>query len=226
MFIGHYAAAFAMRAYNPTGAKLGALFIAAQAVDFGFFGLSILGVERSIHNPSLTGIMPIDLEYMPFTHSLIPATLIWALAGALLAAVLAPKGQKTAFGWGVGLVVASHWFLDLPVHRADLGVLWETPKLGFGLWNYPMLAMSLEMLVIGGALAVYIKARGYKELGHAMPLLVLLAGLLIGQSVNWFTPAPTGLLATTIPPLISYSLFAALAMWADRSNPTHVRSMS
>jgi hypothetical protein len=226
MFIGHYAAAFAMRAYNPTGAKLGALFVAAQAVDFGFFGLSILGVERSVHNPSLTGIMPIDLEYMPFTHSLIPATLIWALAGAMLAAFLAPKGQKLAFGWGVGLVVASHWFLDLPVHRPDLGVLWETPKLGFGLWNYPMLAMSLEMLVIGGAVVIYIKARGYKELAQAIPLLVLLAALLIGQSVNWFTAAPTGLLATTIPPLISYSLFAALAMWTDRSNPISLRSTS
>jgi hypothetical protein len=226
MFIGHYAAAFAMRVYNPTGAKLGALFIAAQAVDFGFFGLSILGVERSVHNPSLTGIMPIDLEYMPFTHSLIPATLIWALAGAILAAFLAPKGQKSAFGWGVGLVVASHWFLDLPVHRADLGFLWETPKLGFGLWNYPMLAMGLEILVMGSAVALYVKARGYKQLAQAIPLLVLLVALLIGQSVNWFTAAPTGLLATTIPPLISYSLFAALAMWADRSNPTPERSTS
>jgi hypothetical protein len=217
MFIGHYAPAFAMRVYNPSGPKLGALFIAAQAVDYGFFSLSLAGIERSAHNPALQGIMPIDLLYMPFTHSLIPATLIWALAGACIAAFLAPKGRKAAFGWGIGLVIASHWFVDLPVHRPDLGVLWETPKLGFGLWDYPIIAMSLEMVVIAIGLGLFVKARGYTSLSAGVPLLVLVGVLLIGQSVNWFTPAPTGLVATNIPPLITYSIFAALAMWVDRT---------
>jgi hypothetical protein len=221
MFIGHYAAAFAVRAYNPTGPKLGALFVGAQAVDYGFFGLSLLGIERSAHNSSLQGLMPIDLLYMPFTHSLIPATLVWALAGALIAAFLAPKGAKAAFAWGMGLVVASHWFIDLPVHRPDLGLLWETPKLGFGLWNYPSLAMGLELSVIALGIALYAKVRAYRSLSAAIPLLVLVIALLVSQGVNWFTPAPMGLLAINIPPLISYSLLAALAMWADQAPQIH-----
>lgn len=224
MFIGHYAAAFAMRAFNPTGPKLGALFIAAQAVDYGFFGLTMLGIEKSAHNPNLTGIMPIDLFYMPFTHSLLPATLVWALAGALIAALFAPVGAKRAFAIGVGFVVASHWFVDLPVHRSDLGVLWETPKLGFGLWNYPAAAMALEIATIAIGVWLYVKSRTYQELSVAMPLLILVLALGLGQSVNWFTPAPTGLLATALPPLLSYSLFAALAMWADKSNVDAIRS--
>jgi hypothetical protein len=216
MFIGHYSAAFAMRAFNPSGPRLGALFVAAQAVDYGFFGLSLLGIEKSAHNPALGGIMPIDLFYMPFTHSLIPATLMWAIVGALVAAALVTSAQKKAFAWGIGLVVASHWFIDLLVHRPDLGVLWETPKLGFGLWNYPVSAMALELTVLAIPLFIYVAKRGFKTLKQAAPLMALVLALCIGQGVNWFTAAPTGLLATTIPPLLIYSIFAALAMWADR----------
>jgi hypothetical protein len=217
MFIGHYGAAFAMRVSNPNGPRLGALFLAAQAVDFGFFGLSLFGIEKSAHNPNLEGFMPIDLYYMPFTHSLLPATLIWAVAGAFLAMSFAPKGQKAAFGLGVGLVIASHWFIDLLVHRPDLGVLWETPKLGFGIWNYPVLAMALEITTLAIPLALYVRKRGFRLLKSALPLLLLVTILLVAQAVNWFTPAPTELLATAIPPLLVFSLFALLAMWADRS---------
>ena len=216
MFIGHYAPALAMRVFNPSGPRLGALFLAAQAVDFGFFGLSLLGIERSAHNPALEGIMPIDLLYMPFTHSLIPATLVWALAGALVASILAPKGHKAAFGWGVGLVVASHWFVDLLVHRPDLGVLWETPKLGFGLWNYPVAAMSLELTFLLIPLWLYVAHRKFVSLRAAIPLIILVGTLLLAQGVNWFTPAPTDLLASAIPPLLAYSAFAALAFWVDK----------
>jgi hypothetical protein len=216
MFIGHYCAAFAMRAFNPSGPRLGALFVAAQAVDYGFFGLSLLGIEKSRHNPALEGIMPIDLFYMPFTHSLLPATLFWALAGAFVAGLLAPKNHKSAFTWGIGLVVASHWFVDLLVHRPDLGVLWETPKLGFGLWNYPVLAMSLELTFFFIPLGLYAYKRGVKDFKGAIPLILLVVVLLIAQGVNWFTAAPTELLATAIPPLIAYSVFALLAAWADQ----------
>jgi hypothetical protein len=216
MFIGHYCAAFAMRVFNPSGPKLGALFVAAQAVDYGFFGLSLLGIEKSAHNEGLTGIMPIDLYYMPFTHSLLPATLLWAAAGAFIASIIAPAGRKQAFAWGVGIVVASHWFVDLLVHRPDLGVLWETPKLGFGLWNYPVLAIALELTILAIPMALYAHKRAFKSLKNALPLITLILALLIAQSVNWFTPAPTGLLATAIPPLFAYSAFALLAMWADR----------
>jgi hypothetical protein len=216
MFIGHYAGAFAMRVFNPSGPRLGALFLAAQAVDYGFFGLSLLGVEKSAHNPDLKGFMPIDLFYMPFTHSLLPATLIWAVAGAFIAMTFAPSGRKAAFAWAIGLVVASHWFLDLLVHRPDLGVLWETPKLGFGIWNYPALAIALELTMLAIPAALYVCSRRFTSLQQILPIAILIAVLLAAQCINWFSPAPVGLIATAIVPLFVFSLFAALAMWADR----------
>jgi hypothetical protein len=145
--------------------------------------------------------------------------LVWALAGALLAFCLAPQGRKAVYAWCVGLAVASHWFVDLLVHRPDLGLLWETPKLGFGLWNHPPLAMGLELGVLALGFWFFLRGRNWLDKNALGPLLVLVGCLLLGQGVNWFTPAPEGLLATAIPPLLIYSVFAGLAYWLERSIP-------
>ena len=52
---------------------------------------------------------------------------------------------------------ASHWVLDLLVHRADMPILPENlgnlPYLGFGLWNDPRVAACVELfLVVTGAI--------------------------------------------------------------------------
>jgi short subunit fatty acids transporter len=56
----------------------------------------------------------------------------------------------------IGLVVASHWVLDLIVHRADLPILpgnaGDLPRLGLGVWRYPLVSFSMELaLVLVGA---------------------------------------------------------------------------
>src|SRR6202043_1571384 len=56
----------------------------------------------------------------------------------------------------IGFVAASHWLLDLIVHRADLPILpgnvCDLPLLGLGLWRYPLVSFSVELaLVLAGA---------------------------------------------------------------------------
>lgn len=56
----------------------------------------------------------------------------------------------------IGLVAASHWVLDLLVHRADMPILpgdiGHLPRLGLGLWRYPMASAGIELaLVLVGA---------------------------------------------------------------------------
>ena len=56
----------------------------------------------------------------------------------------------------IGLVAASHWLLELFVHRADLPILpgniGDLPQLGLGLWRYPLVSFSIELaLVLLGA---------------------------------------------------------------------------
>jgi hypothetical protein len=216
MFIGHYATAFAARAIKPDGPSLGLLFVAAQLVDYGFFVLVAAGIEHARPNPSLSGLMPIDLYHMPFTHS-IPALLVWMLAGAALAWALAPKRARVLWALVAGLVVGSHWLLDLPVHREDLA-LWDgATKVGFGLWDHPRLAMALELAVLALCALWYGAVRG-----GGWRLRVLIGALLAAQAVNWFGPPPEMGVSFWALPLVAYSLFAGLAWWIEQ--PRTVKS--
>ena len=82
MFVGHYAAALAAKAVAPR-APLWTYVIAAQAIDIGWAGLVMAGVEKVRIDPSLPG-SALDLYHMPFTHSL-PAVVLWSLAALGLA---------------------------------------------------------------------------------------------------------------------------------------------
>src|SRR3546814_1989080 len=73
-----------------------------------------------------------------------------------------------------GLVVLSHWLLDLIVHIPDLTLFGAPPKLGLGLWNHPLIEMPLEIALTGGAL-LYYAARTRAPSGHLR--LWVLAGL-------------------------------------------------
>jgi membrane-bound metal-dependent hydrolase YbcI (DUF457 family) len=70
VFIGHWAPALAIAA-RPKAPALGLLFIAAQLVDWAFFGLLIAGVEHMRVTPGMSVMNPMDLYHMPYTHSLL-----------------------------------------------------------------------------------------------------------------------------------------------------------
>jgi hypothetical protein len=220
MFIGHYAPAFVAAAL-PKSPKnrlsLGALFVAAQLVDIAFFSFLILGVEHMRELPGATVMNAMDLYDMPITHSLIGA-IGW---GALFAlAVKALKGTWTAGIIG-GAVVVSHWVIDLLVHRPDLTIAGSSPKLGFGLWNSPMIEMPLELLFAFGGLLFFVsRTRPTGAMGKWSPL-ALAAGMAVLQWVNWSTPQPAEAgpapAATGWLGLFAYAVLAGLAWWVART---------
>ena len=158
MVAGHFGLAAVVKSEVPA-APLWALMLATQWLDVFFVPLFLLGIETSEPadpaNPNAYGGSIIHAVY---THSLVGAVLLSALAGGL------------AWGlWGrrVGGVIAavafSHWLLDLLVHRPDLPILpgnaGGLPLLGFGLWRLPVVAATLELiLVLGGAYLYYRRA--------------------------------------------------------------------
>jgi hypothetical protein len=83
---------------------------------------------------------------------LVSALLLSALGG-LLFKILQPKAGAKGF-WVIFALVFSHWVFDLIVHRPDLP-LWpgNAVELGFGLWNWPIIAFVLE---IGLLLAAFL----------------------------------------------------------------------
>ena len=115
MFIGHWAPALAAAAASKRAPKIGTLFVAAQLVDWAFFGLLLLGVEHMRFSPGISVMNPMDLYDMPLTHSLLGAAgfaaafaaLVWLASKDSLAALIAAA------------VVLSHWLLDLLVHVPD-----------------------------------------------------------------------------------------------------------
>ena len=140
MFVGHYAAALAAKAVAPK-APLWTYVLASQLIDVGWSALIITGAERVRVDPSLPG-SALVLEHMPYTHSL-PAALLWAVAAGVLATWLLKLPRWT--GVVVGLTVLSHWGLDFLVHRPDLALWFDGPKVGLGWWNYPVPEQALEM---------------------------------------------------------------------------------
>lgn len=195
MTIGHYAASFIAKRLHPA-IPLWGLFLAAQVVDVAWSLLVLGGVEHVRVRPETWGFAALDLYHMPFTHSLIPATVGWAVVGA----AAATSGPRTRhLRWAaltVAAVVASHWLLDFVVHRPDLPlVLAGPPKAGLALWDTPVIAFVLELVVFVASLAWY----GAYASNHGRPpkrliifgivWSVLLAGFSFGP------PLPSGGLA-------------------------------
>ena len=199
MFIGHFAPAFVAAALTPEKPRLGLMFIAAQLVDWAFFAFVLIGVEDLRIVPGITAMNPMDLYHYPYTHSLLGSA-GFALGFAILVWFATRDRRASAMA---GLVVLSHWLLDLLVHRPDLTFDGNEPKYGLGLWNYPAIEMPLELLLTFGGLAFFLS----RTRGPALPGIVLGLLLLALQAVNWFGPEPEA-----VTPALSYTGFLAFAL--------------
>ena len=209
MFIGHFAPALAA-ATHKDAPSLPILFIGAQLVDWAFFGLLLTGTEKMRVSPGISVMNPMDLYHMPYTHSLLGSAVFGALFAALI--WIASRNRTAAL---IGfVVVVSHWLLDLLVHVPDLTITGQPPKLGLGLWNYPMIEMPLEIAITISALWLYARATG----GLRLSIYVLAGILLILQAIHWFGPVATVVDAsTTWLAWFAYGLATLAAWWAART---------
>lgn len=169
MFVGHYGPAFVARGLAPA-VPLWLAFLAVQAIDVIWAGLVLAGVEKVRIVPGITASSPLDLYYMPWSHSL-AAALAWAAATALAVRLAVPGA-----GWrGAGVLGAaafSHWLLDLLVHRPDLPLYDDTLKVGLGLWNFPLPAFLLEVAVFAAGFAFWLaRSRPAPRLARSVAVL-------------------------------------------------------
>ena len=217
MFVGHYGPSFAVKAIRPA-IPLWLLFIAVQLVDVVWAVLVLLGIEKVRIVPGITASNPLDLYYMPYTHSLV-AGILWAVAAIVVCKPLRGVRNWSAAAW-IGLAVFSHWILDLLVHRPDLPLYDDTMKVGLGIWNYPAIALFLEALLLFAGMTMYLRrTRAINAIGSVGPPLfgILMLGI---QCYVFFGPPPVSPSAAAITALVSYAVFAAVAQWLDRQR-TH-----
>lgn len=210
MFIGHFAPAFAAAAVSTRAPKLGWLFLAAQLVDWAFFLFAMVGIEKMRIEPGATVLVPLDLYHMPYTHSLL-ASAIWAIAFGLL--TLRITRSKMA-GILAGGVVVSHWALDWLTHRPDMTIAGGPEAYGLGLWNFPMIAIPLELGITIGAFIWYLRStRG--PIGQP---LILIGVMLALQLALWFGPTPEQEgLGVYLSSLVIFAILTAIAWWVGQN---------
>ncbi len=213
MFVGHYGPSLAIKAVRPE-LPLWLLFVAAQLVDIAWAMLVLGGIEKLRIVPGITAANPLDLYYMPYTHSLV-ATLLWSVAAAVVCRIVFRwKGWGPAM-W-VGVAVLSHWVLDWLVHRPDLPLYGNSLKVGLGLWNCVGLSLGLEVLVLGGGLWLYLRrTSGITMIGRYGPVVFALMMLAV-QVASLVGPLPPSPAAVAASGLGAYLVFAAVAGWIDR----------
>jgi hypothetical protein len=150
MNAGHYGLAAIVKA-RESQIPLWVLMLSTQFLDVGFLFLFAAGLEGFQPLPGTSGGYGRFVFAADYTHS---------LAGAL--AISAAATVPAGIAWGrrngliVGAVVFSHWLLDLLVHHADLpilpGNLGNLPRLGLGLWAFPVASIFMELsLILAGA---------------------------------------------------------------------------
>ena len=216
MFVGHYAAAFAAKAVEPK-TPLWTLAAGCQLIDIGWSSFIMAGIEHASADPSLPG-SSLVLYDMPWTHSL-PGAAAWSVSAALLCLALLRLSVWPSVL--VGFSVFSHWLLDLLVHRPDLQLYPNGPKVGFALWNYPVPEQALEI----GLLAVFGAAWTASRKGQgrtAWPAVAFIAFLVLLQIAAMLMPPPAGQIGfqSGMTILVIYLLVTAIAALADRRGQT------
>lgn len=215
MLVGHYSASFAIKSLT-RDVRLWVLFIAVQLMDVFWTSLLLLGVERARVEPTFPSV-PLDLYYMPYSHSLVSIFVVCALVFFLYRRFVPPRGhlQPALF---VALAVMSHWILDIPVHRPDLPLYDNMDKIGLGLWNYPLWALLLEIGLLFIGMFMYLRAtRATSKLGkYAMvlfgvALVVIQAGIVYGPRPSWLT-----IEVTAVSLLVYYFACAAAVLWLEQ----------
>lgn len=187
MFIGHYALGFGAKKLAPT-VSLGTLFLACQLADLLWPSLVLLGLEVVEIRPGDTVVTPLHFVSYPYSHSLV-ALLGWAAALGIGYLVIRRSRAVTAFVIG-GLVI-SHWLLDFVTHRPDMPLtLSGSERFGLGLWNSFSATVAVELLLMVGGVALYLRSTEARDRRGSVGFWLLVVFLLTVYLANLLGPPP------------------------------------
>ncbi len=206
MFLGHFALAFGAKRFS-SKLSLGLLFIAAQLLDLLWPVFLLLGLERAL----VDGTAPANLLFVhyPYSHSLL-FVLVWAIIFGICVYAWS-KNLRAALICGI--LVASHWVLDVLVHSPDLPLFPGSVTIGLGWWNFPLVALLFELILFAIGVWWYVQAsnvRGARRYG----LVALVFLLVVIHLANVFGPPPPSIIAVAWAGNLLW-LFVLLAFWVD-----------
>lgn len=212
MFIGHYAVALGAKRFAPT-VSLGALFLACQLADLIWPNLVLLGVEIVEIDPGNTAITPLNFVKYPWSHSLVALTL-WGLVFASVYMAITRANRHVLFV--IFAVVLSHWALDVISHRPDMPITFrDSFHIGLGLWNHPVPAMIVEVLLFATGTFMYANATEAQDRKGSIGFWSLIGFLLAVYVANVLGPPPPSVAAVAWSAQAMW-LLVAWGYWVDR----------
>jgi hypothetical protein len=212
MFIGHFGLGFAAKKVAPKP-SLGTLYLASQFIDLIWPFLLLLGWESVRIDIGNTVVTPLDFVYYPISHSLL-AVLLWSVVFAVVYYFIR-RDIKSAL-W-LGLLVSSHWILDLITHRPDLPLTFarESIKVGMGLWQSLPATIIFEGLIFSAGIFLYLQVTRTKDKTGTYAFWALVAFLIIIYLNNLFGPPPPAAEPIGYVGLAQW-LLIIWAYWIDR----------
>ncbi len=217
MLLGHYGVALALKRAEPK-LSLGTLFLGTQLLDLLWGIFLLLGWEQARIVPVYTLVTPLEFLQYPISHSLVGA-ICWSLvaAGVYYSWPTRDVTRHWQAAVVVGIVVLSHYPLDVLTHVPDLPLAGsDSPKLGLGLWNYPAATLLAELGFLAAGLAIYFRYRSHRHPVRIVRLAVLMLVLVGTYFASRFGPLPPDMLTVAVSDIVFVVAVAALAAWADR----------
>ena len=141
MFIGHFAVGLASKKFSQLP-SLAVMFIAVQFLDLIWPIFVLTGIESFKIEEGITVLTPLDFTHYPYSHSL-TMSIVWGLLFGLVYFLCTKQKRNSILMAGL---VFSHWILDFITHRPDLQLTpFSDYRVGLGLWNYPVVAVFIEV---------------------------------------------------------------------------------
>lgn len=200
MFVGHFGAGLAAKPVN-NKISLGILILAAQFIDLIWPILILTGIEQVVIEPGNTAFTPLNFISYPYSHSL-AAVAGWGLLFGIVYYLFKRDFKGSLL---LGLLVLSHWVLDLIVHRPDLPLVPGSEiKVGFGLWNSVPFTIILELGIFAAGIFFFLRSYKEKDPKFGIRFWSLIIFLTMIYFMNIFSPPPPS--STEIG-------YTGLAMW-------------
>lgn len=143
--IAHLGIGFAAKPLAPK-VPLWVLLIASEFLDILWLGFYVTGIDRNVSMERAS----------PWSHGLF-MSLVWSVIAAAIAGLVYRDFRSSAV---IGILVLSHWLLDLITHpmgaifggrvlSPDLPLFFSgSPRVGFGLYNHSYLLAAISDVAI------------------------------------------------------------------------------
>ena len=200
MFVGHFGAGLAAKKVN-SKISLGIYILAAQFIDLIWPILILTGIEKVVVEPGNTAFTPLNFVSYPFSHSL-AAVVGWGVLFGIVYYLFKKDWKGSLL---LGLLVLSHWVLDLIVHRPDLPLVPGSDiKVGLGMWQSVPVTVIFELAIFAAGIFLFLKS--YKEIDSKFGIRFwsLIIFLTLIYFMNIISPPP---------PTAKEIGYTGLAMW-------------